>query len=372
MRASRKALLMISLVLLAGLLLAVLAESVVRVRHWWRYGNLWSVESTFYVDSDTGLRIPRPNTVTGRIRINSLGFRSPELVVPKPPATIRLAFLGGSTTYCAEASGNDATWPHLVWQRLHTGFPGARLDYVNAGVPGYGLDSVAQDLDLRVRPLQPDVIVVYEATNDLSFDSYELAKRRGLVFTRPGESRSWLARHSFVWFLLSKDLVMLERQQQADAVTGKLTFDPHELSTGFRQRLTALVRTSQAIAPVVAVATFAPRLRRGQSHDEQRRAAVTSLYYMPYMTIDGLLAGFEEYNRVIREVARDTGALLIDDEERIPGDGVHYTDSVHFSDTGSRVMADRVAEALEGAPRVRALVAAAGRRTARADGVREE
>ncbi len=252
-------------------------------------------------------------------------------------------------------SSNEATWPHLVWQRLQGAFRDTPVDYVNAGVPGYGLDSLLRNLEHRVRPLQPEVIVIYEATNDLSFDTYELAKSRGLVFMRPDESRSWLSQHSFLWFLVVKNLTILKRQASADIGADKLTFDPHELSRGFRRQLTELVRVSQAAAPIVAVATFSPRLRRNQSPDEQRKAAVTSLYYMPYMNIEGLLNGFEEYNRVIREVARDTGALLIDDEHRIPSDARHYTDSVHFTDAGSRVMADRVAEALLAAPTVRAL-----------------
>jgi len=346
---------MVCIVVLFGVFLLFLGEGIVRLRHWLRYGNLWSVEETFHIDGATGLRIPTPNTVRGHVRINSLGFRSPELTVPKPPSTIRLAFLGGSTTYCAEVSSNEATWPHLVWQRLQGAFRDTPVDYVNAGVPGYGLDSLLRNLEHRVRPLQPEVIVIYEATNDLSFDTYELAKSRGLVFMRPDESRSWLSQHSFLWFLIVKNLTILKRQASADIGADKLTFDPHELSRGFRRRLTELVRVSQAAAPIVAVATFSPRLRRNQSPDEQRKAAVTSFYYMPHMNIEGLLNGFEEYNRVIREVARDTGALLIDDEHRIPSDARHYTDSVHFTDAGSRVMADRVAEALLAAPTFRAL-----------------
>jgi lysophospholipase L1-like esterase len=356
MTASRKATLMLCVVLLVGVLLGVVGEGVVRLRHWWRYGNLWSVEDTFQIDRATGLRVPTPNAVKGRIRINSLGFRSPELTVPKPPSTIRLAFLGGSTTYCAEVTSNELTWPHLVWQRLQIEFPDRSLDYVNAGVPGYALDSILKSFEHRVSPLQPDVVVIYEATNDLSFDTYELAKSRHLVFHRPDESRSWLSQHSFLWFLVTKNLTILQRQVQADIGTDSLTFDPHELSQGFRRRLTELVRASRASASMVAVATFSPRLRRDLSPAERRNAAVTSLYYMPYMSIDGLLQGFEEYNRVIREVARDTGALLIEGEDRIPPDARHYTDSVHFSDAGSRAMATRVSEALLADPGFRMLV----------------
>ncbi len=92
---------------------------------------------------------------------------------------------------------------------------------------------------------------------------------------------------------------------------------------------------------------------------------MTSLYYMPYMTLDGLIAGFEEYNRVIRSVAAETGAVLIGGEELIPADELHYNDSVHLSDAGSRVMAARVAHALLDAPAFRQLVSRVERAGAR-------
>jgi len=55
---------------------------------------------------------------------------------------------------------------------------------------------------------------------------------------------------------------------------------------------------------------------------------------MPYMTTEGLLAGFDEYN------------------------GEHFVDSVHFSDKGSRAMARRVVRALSGSERLEKLVGA--------------
>lgn len=335
---------------------ALLAEGAVRVRHWIKYGAMRSVEKTFSSDPATGLRIPTPNAVIGNIRINSLGFRSPELVSPKPPSTVRLAFLGASTTYSAEVSSNEMTWPHLVWKSLSEALPTARLDYVNAGVPGYGLDHILEGLRLRVAPLQPDVIVIYEATNDLSSDSRVLARRQGLVQSAPDE-QGWLSQHSMLWFLAEKNVRVWRLQSRAHDAAGKLVYDPRQLSAGFERRLGALIRASQDVAPVVAVAAFAPRLRRGQPPDVQTRAAVTALYYMPYMSIEGLVAGYEEYNRVIREVTVASGALLIGGENSITADDAHYNDSVHFKDLGSSAMAARVSEALLADPGFRALVA---------------
>ena len=100
------------------------------------------------------------------------------------------------------------------------------------------------------------------------------------------------------------------------------------------------------MADLVAVATFPPRLRDGQSPEELRAAAITSLYYMPYMTPETILDGFRHYNNVIRDVAANENALLVGADDTIAADGEHYTNSVHFTDAGSIQMAKRVVDAL--------------------------
>jgi len=337
----------------------LLAEGAVRARQWVITGRSGAINDALTIDPHTGLRSLVPNFDRGRIRINALGFRSPDLAAPKPAGVVRLAFLGGSTTYCAEVSGNELTWPHLVWHGLSAALPTVRFDYVNAGVPGYTFDSILQAFRKRVQPLRPDVVVIYEATNDLAMDSRQLAREQQLVTDTP-EPAFWLARHSLLWLLLEKNMSIARLQASADGTTGKLAFDPRQLSRGFEQRLRETIRAAQSVAAVVAVATFAPRLRPGQSLTEQRRAAVTSLYYMPYLSLDGLLAGFAEYNRVIRAVAAETGALLIAGDDQIPADDLHYADSVHFRDAGSRAMAARVTQALLAAPPFQALVSRVG------------
>ena len=119
-------------------ILFALAEGVVRVRAWLKHGQaVVRIEDTYRIDEQTGLRVPMPGFTTPRLTINSLGFRGPELPRDKPPGTYRIAFLGGSTTYCAEVSGDDKTWPYLVVEALKLAHPDRRFDYINAGVPGY-------------------------------------------------------------------------------------------------------------------------------------------------------------------------------------------------------------------------------------------
>lgn len=146
-------------------------------------------------------------------------------------------------------------------------------------------------------------------------------------------------------------------QNQAANPSAKVKLDVARLDAEFRRDYTNLVAASQKVAKIVVTVTFAPRLRASQSPEERREAAVSSLYYMPYMTIDDLLAGFAQYNQVIRRIANSSGAVLVGDEDAIPADARHYADSVHFTDAGSAVMANRIARVLIASAAMQALVA---------------
>ena len=141
---ARRAAALIAVVSVACVVLVLLAEIGVRARHWLKFGSLWGIESTYTVDPESGLRTPIPGASFGSVSINSLGFRSPELEVAKGQQQIRLAFLGGSTTYCAEVSSDELTWPHLVWSAFRDAWDGLSVDYVNGGVPGYGVSNSLQ------------------------------------------------------------------------------------------------------------------------------------------------------------------------------------------------------------------------------------
>src|SRR5215471_14095847 len=92
-------------------------EAALRVRAWMKYGSAaTSVRDPMLVyDAAADLYLPRPGyAISGNrlgIRINSLGFRGEEFQKQKPAGTIRIVVLGASTTFNAEVSSNEATWP---------------------------------------------------------------------------------------------------------------------------------------------------------------------------------------------------------------------------------------------------------------------
>ena len=351
-----KRLVLVAFTVLACVALLLAAEAAVRLRAYLKHGYSGGVEATFVLDERTGLRIPRPGAELGPIRHNAQGFRGPAIEMPKPPGRLRLAFLGGSTTYCAEVSSNEKTWPQVVTRRLADAMSGIEVDHVNAGVPGYAVSMSLANLRARVAALGPDVVVIYHATNDLAYNTFQLARAAGLIEKRPDAERFWLARYSLLVDLLEKNLRVASLQTQASAPAGKLALDAGRAAAPFREDLRALVREAKLHAPVVALVTFASRLRRGQSDEALAAAAVSSLYYMPYLAPRDVLAGYERYNDVIREVAHEEGTLLVEGADAVPADGAHFTDSVHLTDAGAERLAHRIAAALAAAPALGARV----------------
>jgi len=349
----QRASILVTAIVCAMVALALLSEAVLRVRPWiktgaFRSGQFWGTEETFIIDPESGLRILVPNGHFGPVHINSVGFRSPEVPLEKPAGRLRIAFIGGSTTFCAEVSSDQMTWPYLVVMEIKRRFPDLDIDFINGGVPGYTTTTLKPYFEKRIAPYKPDVIVIYEATNDLSVNSAALAREQGVVNRTDKQAMGWLSSHSLLLYLVAKNLAVLRQQYPllGGETQPKIAIDQATLDAMYRKDLTALVEASKQVADMVATVTFAPRLRTNQSPKELRAAAITSLYYMPYMTPEAILEGFLHYNNIIRSVAAEEDALLVGEEDSIPADAVHYNDSVHFTDAGSMLMAKRVANAL--------------------------
>lgn len=355
---SAKWVLLVGLTLVLLAMIAAAAEVAIRFRQTLRYGSADTVEALYTPDSRICLRVPIASLRSGRIQTNSLGFRGPEIVLPKPAGTTRIAFLGASTTWCGEVSGNDQVWPHLVAAQMRRAYPRATIDYVNGGVPGYTVESSIKNLNYRVAQLDPDVIVIYHATNDLSGELHNLAVINGLMPDSEVQARSWLSSHSLLWNLAQKNFSIWLAKKKSEANIGLLEVEPAALGDGFGRELTTLVRAAQQHSKVVALATFATQLRVGQTAEQQLQASSSALYYMPFMTPAGLVKSYRRYNEIITEVAHATGAVLIGGEEDIPGDSLHFADTVHFTDAGSQAMAVRVTKALTLAPEIGTLLSA--------------
>jgi lysophospholipase L1-like esterase len=198
----------------------------------------------------------------------------------------------------------------------------------------------------EVAAVDPDLVVIYHATNDLSRNSREVAQAQGVLDDWGDRGLSRLSDWSMLAYLVEKNLRILLQQKRAADPRGKIKLDKDALARPFEDDLRALVRTVQDSGAKVALATFSIRLRAAQTPEKRIEAAAGARYYMPFMTPDDLLASYAAYNDVIRNVAADERALLLDVANAIPADSSHFADSVHLTDAGAEAMADAILRAL--------------------------
>jgi hypothetical protein len=331
-------------------LFLLLLEGAVRMRQLVRYGSARKALYETIVDPASGLIIPTPGQVTLHIRIDSRGLRNPELVVPKPEGTLRLAFLGESNTFGQEASSNEATWPYLATKYIGAKFPNTRFDFINAAVPNYTVSESSRVLTNRIKPLDPDVIIINHAALDLYADTHKLATEEGLLYRGWTSRLAFLDAYSVGWGILRQRLETDVRLFRAQREIGTLRhFDPQTLSIGFHQKLAALVEAAQQQSRMVVLVTYPYKARRNQSPQEQLENCSTTILYAPWMSVNDILNGFDEYNRVVEEVGREQGVLVVDARDVIPGDDLHFFDSVHYKDAGSALLAKKVTDELAGA-----------------------
>ena len=74
---------------------------------------------------------------------------------------IRVACLGGSTTFCTYVNDEDS-WPALLQKKL-----GNKFAVINYGVPGYATIEAIIQMKLIVPEKKPSIVIFYEGWNDI-------------------------------------------------------------------------------------------------------------------------------------------------------------------------------------------------------------
>ncbi len=156
----------------------------------------------FVADPADGKPIPPyrfiPNaTLPSGLVTNQIGWRGAPIEVPRGQKTVRIVFVGASTT--VDAHFQPFSWPEFVGSWLNQWAAAKRLpvrfEALNAGREGISSPDIAAVVRTEVLPLRPDLVVYYEGANQ-----FRLASVVEDVSTKPAgnlppteTSPSWLA-----------------------------------------------------------------------------------------------------------------------------------------------------------------------------------
>lgn len=307
------------------------------------------------------LLVPNADFVgrAGSIHINSRGFRGREFEVPKPAGVYRIFALGGSTTfgYYPATSSDDTAYPAVLERLLNNERPAVdaqRFEVVNAGVPGYSARTTLQNLAGRVMFLQPDMIVVYHATNDLARYGNELNLTHPLLnqFVPMGIADGildgvlgWSYAAQEIRFTIGRRLFgALMGAAPGGGDIGRDWKLDSRYPEAFRRDLRNIVALARTNGIAVVLATQSIAFRKETDFANLNAAEKQMMLDKPadfYAVIPPphRYEMFQLYNRIVKEVAVAEGAILADVDGEIPKTPEYHWDYCHLTDKGSALQA---------------------------------
>lgn len=285
---------------------------------------------------------------------NALGFRGGALDRKKPAGTRRIACVGASTTYGSLLDPDDS-YPAQLGILL--GREPGRWEAVNGGIVGTVSTETLIDLEIRVLAVDPDILVIMPARNEVFPQvynhfrpDYTHYRRAGFNFTVSNYVHKELFRWSrlvmlactvggdrFGWSESAEHPlyggIVWENRPTPDEVIRNAA-DPARLST-YRRNLECMITICSERGIHVAVCTMA------------FRPSVLEVEELPQdPRIDAVLCRLADRdNEIAREVAGRLGAELVD-TARLSSRAELFVDDAHMNMEGHRVEARMIFDVL--------------------------
>ncbi len=280
---------------------------------------------------------------------NALGYRGPEIAIPKPAQVFRIVAMGGSTTYSTGTPAEES-YPAFLEAILRGEYGYANIEVINAGVSGYTSWDVLPAYAFRVVELEPDMLIYYGAVNDLvarernSVDCYRgLNPLRGLDANRG----LFVERNSPLPASALYRLLAIQLGWMNNPLALESSFEPSRIKCepdpgGFtlEQRLVAnppyyyernlrglaTLAQSQGVQPIFSSWIYNVRADRPPLWKQS----------------------IAEHNAVTRQLASDMEIPYLDLAAEFPTEGVDWEiDGIHLLASGNRELAGRFAAFLD-------------------------
>ena len=282
----------------------------------------------------------------GSCTVNSVGYRGPEFVVPKPAGIFRIVALGGSSTFSYQTDDAEI-WTRRLEEKLRARY-GPAIEVVNAGVPGYSAFTSKVHYLYRIRALEPDVVLVYHAWNDMKFfRRIEEGEDFEAPSFRPRPVRDFLRRFQILWRLRSlfdsSEGGLPPREQgwlevdSADAFAIPEGGLAHRWERANYEDLALLV-SADGVLPVFV--SQAGLLGEGNLDDPEVRRRV----YTEYQGLDypEILRQWAAIGAIQRAAAERRGGLFIDAHAAVPHRIENFRDHVHLTPAGNEAVAEAI------------------------------
>ena len=287
--------------------------------------------------------------------INEKGYRGHNFELNKPAGKIRIIFYGGSNVFDIWMP-EDEDWPHKVERILNeNGFP--QFEIINAGVPGHASFDCFGRLWSEGHTFRPDYVVFCGAWNDIKkhFRSGEPLLRQMHPYVEDSDPRinyqgrldRFLCEHSQLFVRVRQKYYdwKVNADLEGEVVQRDPTFDfglQEEALRQYKLNVQLFVdcaRDVGAVPVLMTEARLAVPTDSNEPSDAQRKGRSGD---------ETLLTAYERIEQILRDVARDKDAILVDSSNGLNGRNEFFADRVHLTERGSSELARLVAQRIAG------------------------
>ncbi|MBN2313747.1 MAG: SGNH/GDSL hydrolase family protein, partial [Sedimentisphaerales bacterium] len=303
------------------------------------------------------------NYVRENNKHNSLAYRSDEIEIPKPEGQFRIVCMGGSTTYTTEVEDYHLSYPNLLETELKSrGYDHVRV--INAGVGSWTSYESLINFELRILDLEPDMIIVYHAVNDIltrlvwppeAYKGDNSGAAAPVAMTMPSILEySTLLRYLMIRADIIKPHSSMDRQLAAKPDSSwslefydqkvKGTYPEAIFKTASAQKMfetnqpkyfkrniehIALIANHRGIKTVLATFAYSPEFTN-----------------VPTVASEEFKTAFTEMNETLKSIASEMAINLFDFARVFPVDKGLFTDGLHVNIEGVRLKAKLFADYL--------------------------
>jgi lysophospholipase L1-like esterase len=275
--------------------------------------------------------------------LNSLGFRGPEL----DPSAIRILCVGSSETFGQyESDGHE--WPRELERVLNQHAPaGSHYQLVNAGFSGETFPTSLLRLPSRLAIVKPQIVLLYPSL--AHYLSLPASHYSGIPPLQPkfrwrmqARIDNTLKTAAPLWLQ-----TWLRQRDIKNAQAGAPQWDnmPLAYQSAFCTDLEKAIELIRAAGAQPVLITHANRFKDHVAPNEKFMLVSWQRFY-PMLREDAFLKMEATMNNVMRRVAQQQGVLLIDAAPAMPSGPAYFGDFVHFTDKGSAVFSQIVADKL--------------------------
>lgn len=329
-----------SLVVALSILMAFAsAEAALRVRLYIMHGAL-DERDIFLNDPVLGKVLMPGAKVAGSsssLTVNRWGFRGHDFPLAKGKGVFRIAVVGDSVVFERFAVNDDSAWTARLEKELNGMQNRYRVEVINAGIPGFNVDSTRYYLEKTVSRFKPDLIVLYQGSNDINYQSKVMHEPKKMTEANM-VSLPRLRERYFMWFnlLRAKTASMMADEQKSMRSDRIEDAAVKNYASGVR----GIMEYCRSNKIKLVVSTVVRSFRQDQPERYQAQRASEMIEYNRYLTVQGLNDAFDRFNGAIRDLSGRYGVTLVDTDRLVPSKKEYFRDHVHFTDAGDRLVAD--------------------------------